>query len=381
MLKRYNEGTASEEEIEFVTHYYQQLEKKPANEGHITDQELNHMADESYQRIWDNIELQQQKPSKRFLIYKRCAAAAAILLLLGTGLFLLINKPVATQQLAKVKAQKTIDILPGIDQAVLILADGSKIVLDQQNQERVVHQTGLSISKTKDGILVYTAIGQVPKDKSIGFNTIQTAKGNQYQLILPDGSKVWLNASSSLKFPEIFNGTTRNVELKGEGYFEIAKDKAHPFIVKTIAGDSEQEIEVLGTHFNVNSYLDDEQIKTTLLEGSVRVKGNNISKVLVPGQQAQLDSKRLKVVSTDVDDETAWKNGLFRFNNMELKNILYQLERWYDIKVDYSSVPTKRYNGMIPRKVKLSEVLNMLSLTGNVDFRIEENKQLKVHLK
>ncbi|RZK67000.1 MAG: FecR family protein [Pedobacter sp.] len=270
------------------------------------------------------------------------------------------------------------DIPPGKIGATLTLANGSKVILDDQTPENISDTHGVKISKTKDGQLVYTLVNNENLPNSTAFNTIQTPKGGQYQVILPDGTKVWLNAASSLKYPEVFAGKKRSVTLTGEAYFEVAKDKDKPFHVLT----QNQNVEVLGTHFNINGYLDDHTIKTTLLEGAVKVSNLKSTKKLKPGEQAisRISENALIQVTSqvDTDDEIAWKNGLFQFNDTDLKIILNQLERWYDIKIDYSSIPDKRYNGMVPRKSKLSEVLKMLEKTGNIKFELLENRTLKV---
>jgi transmembrane sensor len=377
IIKKYVAGAATAEEIKFLESYYDYLEKKENVLDESTSSELIELEDENYQAIQAKIE---QSKSKRIIapIY-RYAVAAVLLLSFGVGAFYYNNqKTVAViNQVAK---EKVLDIKPGLDKAILTLADGSKVILDENTADKILEKQGLIISKTKDGQLIYTVNSVNKNDKIIAYNTIQTGKGNQYQVRLPDGTKVWLNASSSLRYPEVFSGNQRKVELTGEGYFEVAKDKAHPFIVKTIdaTSDINQEVEVLGTHFNINSYMDEKIIKTTLLEGSINVSNVKVAKVLKPGEQSQLNANHISIINADTDDETAWKNGLFRFNNSSLAVILNQLERWYDVKIDYATVPNKRFNGIVPRNVNLSQVLKMLELTGNINFKIEENRQLKV---
>lgn len=193
--------------------------------------------------------------------------------------------------------------------------------------------------------------------------------GGQYKLTLPDGSKVWLNAASSLKYPVVFIGNERKVEITGEAYFEIAKDESKPFKVLL----NNMEIQVLGTHFNVNGYTDEEMIKTTLLEGKVKVLASGQTKYLLPGQQAQLKSSGNIAVTNEVnlEETVAWKDGNFQFENSDIKAVMRQLARWYDVDVSYKGNINKHFIGSISRNVKLSQVLSMLQQTGEIKFKIE----------
>lgn len=382
MIKRYVAGEATPEEIKFIEAYYQYLEKGENILDHSSEIDVLRLEEENFQSIKASIA--QSKTNRRISPVYRYAAAAAIIVILGFGvLYFSKNKQLDTKNLLATN-DKALDVLPGVDKAVLTLADGSKVVLDNNSNENIIEKSGLTISKTKDGQLIYKVSNGVQKGNTVAYNTIETAKGNQYQVLLPDGTKVWLNAASSLKYPEVFTGKERRVVLTGEAYFEVAKDKTRPFFVRTVSSPKDnrgQDVEVLGTHFNINSYMDDQSVKTTLLEGSVKVSNDNSSKILKPGEQAVINNYGLgtiHILQADTDDETAWKNGLFRFSNAGLKSILNQIERWYDVKIDYNSVPDKRYNGMVPRNAKLSEVLQMLEVTGNINFEIEENRVLKV---
>jgi transmembrane sensor len=382
MIKRYVAGEATPEEIKFIEAYYQYLEKGENILDHSSETDVLRLEEENFQSIKASIA--QSKTNRRISPVYRYAAAAAIIVILGFGvLYFSKNKQLDTKNLLATN-DKALDVLPGVDKAVLTLADGSKVVLDNNSNENIIEKSGLTISKTKGGQLIYKVSNGVQKGNTVAYNTIETAKGNQYQVLLPDGTKVWLNAASSLKYPEVFTGKERRVVLTGEAYFEVAKDKTRPFFVRTVSSSKDnrgQDVEVLGTHFNINSYMDDQSVKTTLLEGSVKVSNDNSSKILKPGEQAVINNYGLgtiHILQADTDDETAWKNGLFRFSNAGLKSILNQIERWYDVKIDYNSVPDKRYNGMVPRNAKLSEVLQMLEVTGNINFEIEENRVLKV---
>jgi len=376
IIQRYVSGTATADEILFVEKYYQYLDKNADILDQLHADEITKMADLNFSAISAKINVGQKRKTIR--LYQYGAAAAILLIVFGlTFVFLRQTKPSAKHELL---AQKSLDVLPGTNKAVLTLADGSKIVLDEHTAANISDKDGLKISRTKEGQLVYTVLnqGNLKLGSTISYNTIQTPKGGQYQVILPDGTKVWLNAASSLKYPEVFNGNERRVELTGEAYFEVAKNKAQPFHVK----NHNQDVEVLGTHFNINSYLDNNTIKTTLLEGRVRVSNGQSVKILKPGEQAITGASGAGIIrlatDVDTDDETAWKNGLFQFNNADLKSILKQLERWYNVHIDYQTIPDKKYNGMVPRKAKLSEVLKMLEKTGNIRFEIAEGKKLTV---
>ena len=375
MLKRYVAGKATAEEINFVEAYYKFFAKEKDVLEELKAEELNTLGQEYFQAILNKINSPyKQRTSKSFYKY----AAAAVLIIAVTSGLIFSAKNWKEPANSIVQNAKKVDIRPGKEQATLTLSDGSKILLDNAKNENILEEEGLTISKTKDGQLIYKTSGILISDKAVAYHTIETARGNQYQLLLPDGSRVWLNASSSLKYPASFAEDQREVTLSGEAYFEVAKNKLKPFIVHV----RDQSVQVLGTSFNINSYNEYPVIRTTLVEGSVKVASAYLAAVLKPKQQAVVTSNGLSKIdiikNIDLDEELAWKNGLFSFNNAELKDILRQLERWYDIKIDYQSVPNKRYNGMVSRNSMLSEVLNMLELTGSITFKIEEGRNLKV---
>lgn len=375
IVKRYLSGKASAEEISFIDEYYNFLGKRDISEQ-VPNEELQFLEDQNFKAIQNKIAADNKYNLNT--VYKYISIAAALVLVCGSIFFLRDQKILSSSSTTKAKVEN-LDVLPGSDKAILTLANGKKVVLDANTAANISDTNGISISKTEDGKLVYTVLNREIFDKSsVSFNTIETPNGGQYQVVLPDGTKVWLNAASALKYPEVFVGNERSVQLTGEAYFEVAKNKMKPFHVKS----KNQDVEVLGTHFNINSYLDDKTIKTTLLEGSIKITNQKSSKILQPGEQAiaGIAENAFIHVSNDVDldDQVAWKNGLFRFNDSELRDVLIQLERWYDVKIDYSSLPNKRYNGMVPRKSKLSQVLAMLEKTGNIKFQLTEGKRLKV---
>jgi ferric-dicitrate binding protein FerR (iron transport regulator) len=301
--------------------------------------------------------------------WKRVAAAAVVILFVLGAAYWVIPKQNNEKITASIAApgKQTAKILPGGNHAILTMADGSKIVLDSV-QNGNIQSGGATISK-QGGVLVYD--GSSPAKSAtaaVAYNTLTTPRGGQYKLILADGSKVWLNASSSLHFPTAFTGKERNVELTGEAYFEVAKNKEKPFRVNV----NGMQVEVLGTHFNVNAYADENSIKTSLLEGSVKIKRGDVSGLLKPGQQGILESNNndLKIKEVNMDEVIAWKNGLFQFNGAGIKTIMLEISRWYNVEIVYSGkVPQRSFVGKISRDAALPDVLKILELS-NVKFNV-----------
>ncbi len=297
------------------------------------------------------------------------AAAAIIILMFSIGYYYM-TKPVpgkVTNVTSNIAKNKKDDVAPGKNVAVLTLSDGSSIILDSTKNGTLATQGNTKILKL-NGILSYNNMQK--KNASVLYNTISTPRGGQYQLMLSDGSKVWLNAASSLRFPAAFAGKERKVELLGEAYFEVAKNASMPFKVKV----NGMEVEVLGTHFNINSYDNESTVRTTLLEGSVKINKNNSSSFLKPGQQAQMNkSGEIKIINNvDVEEAIAWKEGKFQFDKADIHDVMRQLARWYDVEVEYKGAISSHFGGTISRDVNLSQVLNMLQLTGEVKFQIKD---------
>lgn len=325
---------------------------------------------EAKQKLAATIQTKEQPVIGRFARY-RWVAAAAVLLLIVSSVFLLTNQKEKSTAVAKnTQTQPRQDRLPGGDRAILTLADGSSIVLDSAGNGMLAHQGATEIIKKEDGQLLYNSSGTATD--AVAYNLLQTPRGGQYKITLPDGSKVWLNAASSLKYPVVFSGKERRVEITGEAYFEIAKDALRPFKVQV----NQMEVEVLGTHFNINSYTDEETVRTTLLEGRVKITTASDNKFLQPGQQAQLKpSGNMKIVNdVNLEETVAWKDGNFQFENSDIKSVMRQLSRWYDVEVSYQGNISKHFIGGISRNVKLSQVLSMLQQTGEVRFIIEGKK-------
>jgi transmembrane sensor len=296
-------------------------------------------------------------------------------LLLGSLSYFLIHRPDELQPISKIQPQP--DVMPGGNKAILTLGDGTKIVLDAANNGAITKEGNVTVIKLEDGQLAYEPSTPNASESSVSYNTISTPKGGQYQLVLSDGTKVWLNAESSLMFPSEFVKSERKVELAGEGYFEVANDKTRPFLVTV----NDMSVKVLGTHFNVSAYTDEKSIKTTLLEGSVEMRNNGKFVMLKPGEQGrlQVESKALQITrNVDLDETMAWKNNEFVFNETELKDAMRQLSRWYNIKIQYDDemAPVYLY-GSISRNKGLAEVLKIMETSG-LKFKIErvgsENK-------
>ncbi len=298
--------------------------------------------------------------------------AAALLIFFSAAMLYLKLRPVtpAYNGLAKVKPAV---ILPGSNKAYLTMSNGTVITLNGARNGKLLAQSGTQVNKVKDGLLEYN--GQKSGNPAAAadenaYNTMNVPRGGQYQLILSDGTKVWLNSASSLKYPVSFNGRERIVELTGEAYFEVVKNDAQPFKVR-VNGITVQD---LGTHFNVMGYSDEKEVKTTLLEGAVKLVNNGHEAFLKPGEQGMLNSQHngFNVRDVDVDDVVAWKNGFFAFNNEDIQTIMRRISRWYDVDVVFpAQFKRKNFGGTISRFKDVDEVLNALELTGSIHFKIE----------
>jgi transmembrane sensor len=288
----------------------------------------------------------------------RLIAACIVVFMVSFFIYFSLSKPEQEVALAEN------NILPGSNKATLTLSDGATVNLDDIKTGRVLEQEGIEIVKTADGLLTYTANPVKGKATQLKFNTISTPLGGQYKVILPDGTKVWLNAGSSLAYPTAFLGNERKVKLSGEGYFEVAKLKGMPFKVKT----STQEILVLGTHFNINAYANEPAVRTTLVEGSVEVRANgpdfiaHNATILKPGQQSVLSkSNQLTVKKVDVNAELAWKSGVFSFQNSDIQVVAREFSRWYNVEIGFEGeVPDVKLWGEMDRNVNATEALEIL---------------------
>ncbi len=300
---------------------------------------------------------------------KLVGIAAACLILVSVGLFFYKNSSHMNNNIQMAGKQ----ITAGGNKAILKLADGSEIILDSAKMGRLVSRNGTNVVKTDDGQVSFINSNQ--DQPIVSNNVISIPRGGQYVIILSDGTKVWLNAASSLKFPSAFAKTERLVEITGEAYFEVAKDKIRPFIVKTTT----QSIEVLGTHFNINAYDDEPAVATTLLEGSVKLLSlaNGKTQLLKPGQQARFNND-FKVSAIDTEVAVDWKNGNFRFAKEDIQSIMRKLARWYDVDVLFQGkITDEGFIGTIPRSKNIEVVLNALKLTGLLNYKIS-GKQVTI---
>jgi ferric-dicitrate binding protein FerR (iron transport regulator) len=311
-------------------------------------------------------------PVRRMVVIRRWGrVAAAVLLLLAAGIayrsMFMTDKSSVPQQAAIIK-----DIAPGTQGAILTLGDGRQVLLDSQRNGLIAKQGATNVT-LKDGAIGYDK-NSTGAATTI-YNTMTTPRGRQYQLLLPDGSRVWLNAASSIRYPVAFSGHERKVQITGEVYFEVAKNPAMPFKVNI---NNTSTVEVLGTHFNVNAYEDEAAMKTTLLEGKVKVSSmlNGEWSIIKPGEQAIASSNSPFTIdhSPDIDQVMAWKNGLFSFDNATIQTVMRQLSRWYNIDIIYEgNIPEQHFFGQMTRDLSLLQVLRGLQVT-KVNVRLEGRK-------
>ncbi|MCM5528414.1 FecR family protein [Parasegetibacter sp. NRK P23] len=302
-------------------------------------------------------------PVKKLMPWRNWWAAALLLLAVGFGIYHKLHT--AGNATVKETIVKN-DILPGSNGAILTLADGTQVLLDTIANGTIQLQGGIA-ARVVNGTLLYEA-----QDGPAQWNTITTPAARQFQLILPDGTKAWLNAQSAIRYPTAFSGNERRVEVSGEVYLEVSHDKTRPFLVQV---NNSAVVEVLGTRFNINAYTNEDAVRTTLLEGSVAVreastgKGDNQPAMLEPGEQAIAphipSGKPLSVLPVDTEKVIAWKNGMFNFEGMGLQETMRQLERWYNIQVVYEGTPpVMQFFGKIERNTPLSAVLEALKGFG-----------------
>lgn len=297
--------------------------------------------------------------------------AVALLVFFTAGVLIINrkNKLVKTNNHA-VANQKPALILPGGKKAILTMGNGKTIVLGNVANGLLAKTGGISVLKTNSGQIVYDASGRnTIADKNVTYNTLSTPKGGEYQVVLPDGTKVWLNAASSITYPTVFVGNERRVKLTGEAYFEVAKNKAKPFYVSM----NNVQVRVLGTHFNIAAYGDDDQITTTLLEGAVQVTKNKALSLLKPGQQAVIanNSDKIAVSEANIDDAMAWKKGYFIFNDDNITGIMKKVSRWYDVDVQFQgNFDDQNFGGTFHRSKSITELLEYLEKIGKVHFTI-----------
>lgn len=380
LVRKKHKGTLSDEEQEQLTAWESALDQEEGLLELHTPEEQIQLQRRMWERIEGNanssgqlIQLSTRRRKKRWYSF---AAAASILILLGiSGYLFFLRKP--NREIANNPDARQLlkpDVAPGSNQAILILGNGSAIRLDNAQNGLLTRQGNANITKMANGQLAYNLLNEKPTD--ILFNILTTPRGGQYQLTLPDGSRVWLNAASSIRFPSSFTGKERKVQITGEVYFEVAKDAARPFRVDVETGKGgPAEIEVLGTDFNVNAYSEEPAIKTTLLEGSVRIKKENAARLLSPGQQASLTTTGIRLEeNVDLSKVVAWKNGFFWFDNTDLHTLMRQVSRWYNVDVQFEGqIPEENFSGKISRSEPLSRFMKVLEV-NDVHIKMEGRK-------
>ncbi len=310
----------------------------------------------------------------------RWTAAAAAVILLGLSVYLYShtrNKPIIPP-LAQQQQPAKQNIAPGRNGAILTLSNGKQIQLDSAGTGYIAKEGNAQLV-AKNGQLAYLKAADAGTDPGgadqLLYNTVSTANGRQWSVTLPDGTKVWLNAASSIRYPLNFKGKLRLVEITGEAYFEVAHNAEKPFRVKV--GD--QFIEDIGTAFNINAYTDEGAVRTTLLQGSVRVRTKQTNNVLRPGEQATVntDSQTISVKAVNTEEAIAWKNGFFNFQHADIRSVMRQLSRWYDVNIEYKVIPDDTFSGEIGRNLTLNQVLDLLQ-TAHVHFVIKDNKTINI---
>jgi len=383
LIDKYTTGTLTQEETAQLQHLLQSKE-------HLDQLELMILAELKQDRpaeegdeairsaIFEKLEAQMTLHDGQHVIpirpYQnrkwRYLAAACIILLITGGTFLYLHRQTSKTPALAAQPAPHKKISPGSSKATLTLADGSEIQLDDSNKGNIAVQGGIKVIKLDNGILAYN--GKNTTGETM-YNTIRTPRGGQYEVVLPDGTHAWLNSASSLRFPATFSGPRREVTLTGQGYFEVAQNKDHPFIVHAGVTD----IKVLGTSFDIMAYGDEPECNTTLVNGAVIVNHKGAEHQLKPGEQAHLDlsSQSMGIRKADVEEVIAWKNGKFQFGKSNIKTIMRQIARWYDVEVEYNGdLSGLQLSGILSRKGDVSELLDALEETGDVHFTTDNNK-------
>lgn len=374
LVEKYLHGTASKEEEERLLQWYWRESSLESEWELNSSQSENELKSMIYAKIIEHDETDSNRLSKSKINFSRLGAPLLFTLIVILSAYFYsarVQKESTDKIITSVKPN---DILPGGSKAILTLADGRKIELDESENGILVNQGGIKVHKNSDGIIEYTFSKQerntiVASDEAEPvYNTIETPVGGKYQLNLADGTKVWLNSSSSLRFPIFFSEDNREVELKGEAYFEVSKDFKRKFSVRS----GIQTVEVLGTQFNINAYSDEKSIKTTLFEGEIRVIDlkTNDSKLLKPGEQSNVDQS-IQIRRIDTQAEIAWKEGYFYFKKADIETVMRQLGRWYGVTARYeANLPEHHFSGAISNNLTLLEVLEILE-KSDIHFSLD----------
>jgi transmembrane sensor len=374
LFEKYKNNLCSPEELEELLVYFRDVHQEDPLKAQIDEYLYQEVADqaeleETTSEVYRRIQARINDRSKILPLKPwKWIAAASVLLFLSIGGYFLLHKPVSSPL---VNNSYHNDIAPGSNKAILTLAGGRQIILSEAKNGKLAEQGNTAINKTADGEVVYSPSKALAAGiNSEELNTITVPRGGQHLVVLADGTKAWLNSASSLKYPVSFIGKERKVALTGEAYFEVAHNAAQPFIVSS----GGQTVEVLGTHFNINGYADDPAIKTTLLEGSVRIAKNGQTTILRPGQQSivQATGNAITVNEADTELAVAWRSGLFMFDEDKLDDIMRKIARWYDVDVIFTDnrLKDKLTSGSVSRFGNVSQVLKKIEMTGGVHFTI-----------
>lgn len=362
LINRYVNGTSTISENRLIEAWYDAMSE---NRKLSEENDFDHLSEELWTKTIERAKINRQK--KKIRLWPLVAAAGAIAACLI--LILYYAFPERPKEDATVKNIALVDkILPGTNKAMLTLSNGSRINLTDGENGNLAEENQVVIKKTADGQVIYSA---AEKTSAVVFNTITTPRGGQYAIVLSDGTKVFLNAQSSITFPTSFSGAERLVKINGEAYLEVAHNRSMPFRVESKG----QMVEVLGTYFNINSYDDEPFVRTTLLKGSVKVQSGPIKVLLKPGEQSQLNKaengSKISVRTVNLEEVIAWKNGIFEFDEASIKDVMRSTARWYDINVTYiGKAPEIRISGKISRKVSFSGLIELLEFEG-IRFRID----------
>jgi ferric-dicitrate binding protein FerR (iron transport regulator) len=366
LIDKYLSGTATPKERNAVEQWYESVD---GAEGSFTENRLHDLKNDMRDAIFSQLPVQ---PITRSLFSYVKWVAAVLIAGLGVGLYYYKTTPPAQTDTAKIIPN---DIAPGGNKATLTLSDGTIVALDDVAHGKVASQGNAVVRKSEDGLITYNA-GKPAAGNTVAYNTIATPRGGKYSVVLSDGTRVWLNAATSIKYPAVFSGSERKVELSGEAYFEVAKNAALPFRVVS----NSQVIEVLGTHFNINAYSEEGLTSSTLLEGSIKVSSAAQNVTLKPGQQAvtaRTSSAEQAIQINDhvnIEEVIAWKNDMFQFEYADIKTVMNQIGRWYDVDIVYEGkIPSDHYKGKVSRDANVSQVLNILKASG-INFKIEGKK-------
>ena len=380
LIDKYLAGTATEQEKQEVQNWYHSFNDAEVNVAVKEEAFRQKLEERMKERLLADINSEPTAVIPMPNRYRRqLAIAASVIILLGLSFYALLHfsrnetvSPIAAVE----KTGQADKVVPGSNKAILTLSDGSIVELDSSAKGNITQQGNVVVSKMANGQIAYSINGKTITENDAAFyNTITTPRGGQYQVTLSDGTAVWLNAASSIRFPVVFAGNERLVTITGEAYLEVAKNKEKPFRVDV--GDA--VVEVLGTHFNINAYADEPFLQTTLVEGSVRVtnrSNRSFSTVISPGQQAKMsaDGNIAVLDHADIEQTLAWKNGIFLFKSTDLTTILRQIGRWYDVEIEYQGSANMNFTGQLTRNEEVTDVLKKLALTEEVNFKLTGRK-------